>query len=400
MVILSMYCNNIFMFRNFYLDFTYERKVNSAFPDNDSLFPESKIKVRKSMVLMGGNAAGKTTFGKLLCAVNNFILGREVTSKYLNLSEVIYDKDKEASFIVEFAIDKTAYRVECIFNVDGLISEVWIKQKIYNSYNIKKLREKLMSSKDRVERNYINDPASRLDTNDDAVKPFYSKFLKDTNNETLLRFLMGNVKFHYLFSSFAEQSKETTIDIPIELLNKILPIIDNSIKSVVRLRPDDEEIKNNSYLIAFRNGETLTIPDGDLRKADRNRLSHGTYEALTFLNVLEEMKKERNSIIFVDEKLPHLHSELEAYLIKKAFLVQRDSQVFFTSHNIELLDLNIPYNAFMLFRRNGEFNEAFFVNDKFNKNDRRLKNYYENDYFGILPDYSDLDVYFEGNNHE
>ena len=112
------------------------------------------------------------------------------------------------------------------------------------------------------------------------------------------------------------------------------------------------------------------------------------------------MKKERNSIIFVDEKLPHLHSELEAYLIKKAFLVQRDSQVFFTSHNIELLDLNIPYNAFMLFRRNGEFNEAFFVNDKFNKNDRSLKNYYENDYFGILPDYSDLDVYFEGNNHE
>ena len=96
MVILSLYCNNIFMFHDFYLDFTYERKVNSAFPDNDSLFPESKIKVRKSMVLMGGNAAGKTTFGKLLCAVNNFILGREVTSKYLNLSEVIYDKDKEA----------------------------------------------------------------------------------------------------------------------------------------------------------------------------------------------------------------------------------------------------------------------------------------------------------------
>ena len=41
-----------------------------------------------------------------------------------------------------------------------------------------------------------------------------------------------------------------------------------------------------------------------------------------------------------------------------------------------------------------------YNNDKFNKNDRSLKNYYENDYFGILPDYSDLDVYFEGNNHE
>ena len=49
----------------------------------------------------------------------------------------IEDKDKEASFIVEFAIDKTAYRVECIFNVDGLISEVWIKQKIYMEEEMK-----------------------------------------------------------------------------------------------------------------------------------------------------------------------------------------------------------------------------------------------------------------------
>ena len=132
-----------------------------------------------------------------------------------------------------------------------------------------------------------------------------------------------------------------------------------------KLNSIDKTLKNNTYVIVFNNGDQLTIPDGDLKNANKSRLSHGTYEALTFLNILEEIKARKKDIIFVDEKLPHLHSELEAYLIKKAFLILRDSQMFFTSHNSELLDLNIPYNAFMLFKRTDEFNQAFFINNKF-----------------------------------
>ena len=80
----------------------------------------------------------------------------------------------------------------------------------------------------------------------------------------------------------------------------------------------------------------------------------------------------------------------------KALLIKRSAQVFFTSHNSELLDLNVPNNAFLLFKRCKEgFNKAMFVSQTLNKNDRSVRNYYENDYFGVLPDYSALDQYFE-----
>ena len=125
-------------------------------------------------------------------------------------------------------------------------------------------------------------------------------------------------------------------------------------------------------------------------------MSHGTYEALTFLNVLQELKTRPDATLYIDEKLPHLHAELEAFLIMKALLIKRSAQVFFTSHNSELLDLNVPNNAFLLFKRCKEgFNKAMFVSQTLNKNDRSVRNYYENDYFGVLPDYSALDQYFE-----
>ena len=55
----------------------------------------------------------------------------------------------------------------------------------------------------------------------------------------------------------------------------------------------------------------------------------------------------------------------------------------------------------MFFVRNKEgFNEAIYPSEKLNKNDRNLRNYYENDYFGVLPDYSVLDTLFEENNDE
>ena len=401
MLILSLSCNNIFMFSDFYLDFTYSRKINNSMAENDKLFPNSKINVRKSMILMGGNASGKTTFGKLLCAINNFVLGREVAEKNLNLFEAIYDKSKDANFTIEFVIDRIAFKVECVFNVSGIIREKITEHSILASYNIKKLRDVLENEEKNV-KIYTNDNLGIQDNkqNEKNIKPFFSKILKNPANEELYNKLSNNIGFHYLFSNFAEQSNETTINIPIDLLNSILPEIDNSIKKIVRMVPDDKTLKNNTYVIVFNNGDQLTIPDGDLKNANKSRLSHGTYEALTFLNILEEIKARKKDIIFVDEKLPHLHSELEAYLIKKAFLILRDSQMFFTCDNSELLDLNIPYNAFMLFKRTDEFNQAFFINNKFNKNDRSLKTYYENDYFGVLPDYSNLDAYFEGENDE
>ncbi len=73
MIILRVACDNFYMFKNFEVDFTYERKNNHYLSENDKLFADSNIKVRKNLIVMGSNASGKTTFGKLLCLILNFI---------------------------------------------------------------------------------------------------------------------------------------------------------------------------------------------------------------------------------------------------------------------------------------------------------------------------------------
>ena len=66
MIILRVAYDNFYMFKNFEVDFTYERKSNRYLSENDRLFAGSNIKVRKNLIVMGANASGKTTFGKLL----------------------------------------------------------------------------------------------------------------------------------------------------------------------------------------------------------------------------------------------------------------------------------------------------------------------------------------------
>ena len=185
-------------------------------------------------------------------------------------------------------------------------------------------------------------------------------------------------------------------EVDVEFLDKMLPAIDNSVKSVKRLQVEGDSTPTNSYQISFKNNETLTVLNGDLKTCGY-RLSHGTFESIDFVFSLSVLRKGLASIFYIDERLSHMHPELEIYLARQAFLQKpKDAQLFFTTHDTELFDLNAPNASYMIFRRNSEgFNEVIFVSDKLSKNDRNLRNYYENDYFEVIPDYSVLDKLFE-----
>ena len=61
-----------------------------------------------------------------------------------------------------------------------------------------------------------------------------------------------------------------------------------------------------------------------------------------------------------------------------------------------MFHLNIHMNSFMFFKRNEDgFNEAIYPSSFLNKNDRNISSYYVNDYFGVLPNYSVMDNFFE-----
>ena len=90
---------------------------------------------------MGANVSGKTTFGKLLCLILNFIYGKDLSDGPFNIPSARYDKSKDSSFEIEFVIDDTAYLLKAHFHNDNLHTEKIFRQKIYKSYNIQTLED-------------------------------------------------------------------------------------------------------------------------------------------------------------------------------------------------------------------------------------------------------------------
>ena len=393
MIILRIACDNIYMFHKFNLDLTYSRRINHPLAQNDFLFSNSRIKVRKNLVIMGANASGKTTFGKLLRFILNFINGNSFDHAPEDvIAGIQCDKKKPARFEIEFVIDHVVYLLKAEFDKQRLIREELLYCDINASYNIAALRKKLSNS--------LIEPRHTITTA--KTRTGLTSVLFSSNPTETTDFIKRHISYSFRISLFRSNSIDYPISPNIRRINRILPRIDNSVQQVEGLLGSTDNTKTNSYLIKFTNGDLLTVPDGDLRHCGE-RLSHGTFESINFISLLDDLQSEDyNGVFYVDEQLSHIHSELEAYLIRQAFLHKKETnQLFFTTHNIEILDLNIPINSFIFFHRDKDgWNEALFPSSRLNKNDRSIRGYYENDYFGILPDYSVLDKFFELNSKE
>ena len=386
MIITKVSCDNMYMFNNFSLDLTYQKKRKHHLSENDVLFDGSKIKVRKNVIIMGGNASGKTTFGKLLRFISNYIFRGQVVDDFFHLSDIPYKKDEISCFSLEFVIDSTAYLLEVSFRGNSLINETLSSCKIYRSHNIKKMRENLEKA-DAISQ-YNNTLKKETKMLSDNLVSY--AFLVNVSSES--EYIKSEIKY---FFSISQRNNDTLGQyIDTHALNDILPKIDNTVRAVKSMYVDNKS--TTTYQIIFNNKENLVVPKGDIESC-KDRLSHGTFEAIEFLKLLTLMKNNPGAMIYVDEMLAHMHSELEAYLIRKAILIKPvQSQIFISTHNIDIFQLNVPINVFVFFKRNSNgYNDAMYPSDILNKNDRNLTQYYVNDYFGVMPDYSILDQSFE-----
>ena len=402
MLLLTLECKNFFLFDNLSIDFTYPRKLNYDITKNDAIFEGSKIKVRKHIIIMGANAAGKTTLGRLLCLIYNYLIGRDGGSAE-DLCRSINHPDRPASFTVEFSIRKTAYRLTAVFDKKGLAEETLVQASVSSDDNMTALRLKLDAASPLYYR--------RDDHPANLLPGFRSYLINIPENEQQKLCFQKNILFWFALSAFRHEAIDRTglPHIDISLISKILPILDNSVEKIIPLVPETPQDttpeisavgdtvigynpKPKSYTIRFKNGQEQTVPDGNLSQIQSERLSQGTAEAVSFSTILSYLKNADHNTVFVDECLTHMHSELEKYLIWLSFLIKKeDSQLFFTTHNTEICDLRLPTHSFLFLKRekNG-FNTALWANSRLIKNDRNFRNYYENDYFDVLPDYSDL----------
>lgn len=73
MIIMDIKMDNIYGFIDFHMNFSYPKKIVNSVIDSEWLSGYPNFRYKKAVILMGANAAGKTTLGKALLNLFRFL---------------------------------------------------------------------------------------------------------------------------------------------------------------------------------------------------------------------------------------------------------------------------------------------------------------------------------------
>ena len=73
MIIMDLKINNFFAFENFHINFSYPKKIVNSYLEDEFLEGYPNFRYQKINIIMGSNATGKTSLGKMILAIFNLI---------------------------------------------------------------------------------------------------------------------------------------------------------------------------------------------------------------------------------------------------------------------------------------------------------------------------------------
>ena len=95
MIVMDVVIDNFFAFKNFHMNMAYPKKKPNSYIENEYLDGHPNFRYKKVNILMGANATGKTSFGRMLMAVFNFMDKKQFQA----LTEEISD-EKNPAFLL------------------------------------------------------------------------------------------------------------------------------------------------------------------------------------------------------------------------------------------------------------------------------------------------------------
>ena len=100
MIVMNIEMDNFMSFNNFVMNLSYPKKIVNSSIENEFLTGFTNFRYKKVNILMGANATGKTSFGKMLMNIFHFMDKKQ----YTRIAGLISDKTKEAAFCIDFII--------------------------------------------------------------------------------------------------------------------------------------------------------------------------------------------------------------------------------------------------------------------------------------------------------
>ena len=369
MIIMDLKINNFFAFENFHINFSYPKKIVNSYLEDEFLEGYPNFRYQKINIIMGSNATGKTSLGKMILAIFNLINKKNIDL----ISPFISNKKKNAFFAMDFVEKKKnkyyLYRMNAHFlgNDEDSYSIDNVKINVY-SVEIKK-RDNYELCSERLD----------LLTNNKSTENYITEL------EKIPKLSWG---FAFPFDSFKSEYSVLDDDRYLKLLEYTLKVLDPAVKYVRRI----ENVKN-AFIISFGDKDII-LQDGKI--VNESLLSSGTKEGIRIASIIDSLKVGKEAVYYCDEMFSHIHSDIEkGFLSLMIDLLGRNSQLFFTSHNTDLLDLPLPKHCFTFLKKeiydDGQVISAINASKYLKKNTDSLRNAVDNDLFSVSPNLVLLD---------
>lgn len=362
MIVMDVRIDNFYAFKNFHMNMSYPKKIVNSYIENEYLSERPNFRYKKVNILMGANATGKTSFGQMLMSAFNFMYKKEISC----LLGDICDTNKEASFSIDFVLGEfILYSMQIVIlpaSEDGYTDES-VKLKI-EQVNINK-NDSYESCKQRLEKKlkeaqYTSNYVNELEKLSNLSWLFVYPERKDK-----FKFPKGDFKTVYF-----------------KVLEKTLKALDPSIIGVEEMNTVED-----SYIIRMRS-KSVIVQEGSI--VNESILSSGTKSGIEIANIVASILTNRNQFYYCDEKFSFVHSEIEkAFLAIMIDSLGTNEQLFFTTHNMDILDLNLPKHSFTFMKKDIYDDEypikCICANEILKRNTDSLRSAVENDLFCTAP---------------
>lgn len=362
MIIMNVKLNNLCAFKDFHINFSYPKKILNSTIENEFLPDFPNFRYRKVNILIGTNASGKTSLGKMFKNIFSFIRRKEL----VNITDSIADVEKESYFLIDFIPDKTHLcRVE-----------VNIPPKGDEEYSIDRCKISIKWVKIKKEDSYES-CAQKIDLGNEV---------KELNGLEGLEKFSNAVGFGWYFiHPFSNNIKIVDLENAryLKILKNTLMTLDNSIVDVIRVKDIE-----NTYAIVMDN-KKLIIQKGKLLGSN-NILSSGTEAGIGIADLLTSIIEHKNGFYYCDEKFSYIHSDIERVMLSLMISkLKEGEQLFFTTHNLDIVDMNLPKHSFWFMKKannGGNISIACeSASSKLKKTTDSVRNALENDVFTAAP---------------
>ncbi len=357
MIILNLSLKGIYGFDDFTINFSYPKKIVNSIIENECLQGRERFRYKKAVILMGANATGKTSLGKALLRIFEFI------------------GDGNPSYLYEMTSGKYGF-----FSIDF----------VNGDYRLQRLSAGIIPVKEEVQLRYETAEIDKMDSYEKCVAKLEDHSMEAIQSAASLKKMVGKLAYRFAYPEIEKTLKMTEANkkVLLKTLRAVIGTLDPTLQDV-RLSKDLKD----TFII--RRGDTeIIIQEGKL--LNREVLSSGTAEGIDVAMFLAAMIAKESSFYYCDEHFSYIQSDIEKRIF--GIMLDRigaDEQLIFTTHNTDMLDLNLPKHSYVFLRKyleDGAYKvSAVSASEVLKRNTDSLRCAVENDVFSSLPQDTLLD---------